>query len=57
VLALYKLAVIVEGIYARFRQGLTVEGVGSDAMAQTVVDLARGALTVAAASSIPALRG
>ena len=29
VLALYKLAVIVEGIYARFRQGLTVEGVGA----------------------------
>jgi aminoglycoside phosphotransferase (APT) family kinase protein len=57
VLALYKLAVIVEGIYARYRQGLTVEGVGSDAMAQTVIDLARGALTVAASSSIPGLKG
>jgi aminoglycoside phosphotransferase (APT) family kinase protein len=57
VLALYKLAVIVEGIYARYRQGLTVAGVGSDAMARTVVDLALGALAVASHSSIPGLTG
>jgi aminoglycoside phosphotransferase (APT) family kinase protein len=57
VLALYKLAVIIEGIYARYRQGLTVEGVGSDAMAQTVVDLARGGLAVASASGLPGLKG
>ena len=57
VLALYKLAVIIEGIYARYRQGLTVEGVGSAAMAETVEALARGGLAVASASSLPGLRG
>jgi aminoglycoside phosphotransferase (APT) family kinase protein len=57
VLALYKLAVIIEGIYARFRQGLTVEGVGSDSMARTVEDLAQGGLAVASQSSLPGLRG
>jgi aminoglycoside phosphotransferase (APT) family kinase protein len=57
VLALYKLAVIIEGIYARYRQGLTIEGVGSARMADTVVDLARGGLSVASKSSLPGLRG
>jgi aminoglycoside phosphotransferase (APT) family kinase protein len=56
VLALYKLAVIIEGIYARYRQGLTVEGVGSTAMADTVVQLARGGLDVASASTLPGLK-
>jgi aminoglycoside phosphotransferase (APT) family kinase protein len=56
VFAYYKLAIIVEGIHARFRMGKTL-GEGFDAMGQTVVMLIEGALERANASSIPALRG
>jgi aminoglycoside phosphotransferase (APT) family kinase protein len=55
VFAYYKLAIIVEGIHARFRMGKTL-GEGFDAMGQTVVALIDGALERANASSIPALR-
>ena len=54
--ASYKLAIIVEGIHARFRMGKTL-GEGFDAMGQTVVGLINGALEQANRSSIPALRG
>lgn len=56
VFASYKLAIIVEGIHARFKMGKTL-GEGFDAMGQTVVVLIDGALERANASSIPALRG
>ncbi|MEX2246025.1 MAG: phosphotransferase family protein [Dehalococcoidia bacterium] len=56
VLANFKLAVIVEGIYARFLEGGTV-GAGFEATGAQAMALARGGLTVAEASSIPALRG
>jgi aminoglycoside phosphotransferase (APT) family kinase protein len=56
VFAHYKLAIIVEGIHARFRMGKTL-GEGFDAMGQTVTILIDGALERANASSIPALRG
>jgi aminoglycoside phosphotransferase (APT) family kinase protein len=56
VFAHYKLAIIVEGIHARFRMGKTL-GEGFDAMGQTVSILIDGALERANASSIPALRG
>jgi aminoglycoside phosphotransferase (APT) family kinase protein len=56
VFASYKLAIIVEGIHARFKMGKTL-GEGFDAMGQTVVVLIEGALERANASSIPALRG
>jgi aminoglycoside phosphotransferase (APT) family kinase protein len=56
VLALYKLAVISEGIYARYLQGKTV-GEGFEGMERTSVTLAERALAVAEASSVPALRG
>jgi len=56
VFAFYKLAIIVEGIHARFKMGKTL-GEGFDAMGQTVVALIDGALERANQSSIPALRG
>jgi len=56
VFASFKLAIIVEGIHARFRMGKTL-GEGFDAMGQTVVALIDGALAQADDSSIPALRG
>lgn len=56
VLALYKLAVISEGIYARWRQGKTV-GEGFEKVARASVPLARRALALADDSDLPALRG
>lgn len=56
VFAFYKLAIIVEGIHARFKMGKTL-GEGFDAMGQTVVALIDGALERANQSSISALRG
>jgi aminoglycoside phosphotransferase (APT) family kinase protein len=56
VFAFYKLAIIVEGINARFQMGKTL-GEGFDAMGQTVVALIDGAMERANQSSIPALRG
>ena len=54
VLALYKLAVISEGIYTRFRQGKTV-GPGFAAYRSRSADLARSALAIATASPDPRL--
>ena len=54
--AAYKLAIILEGIHARFLMGKTV-GEGFDDMGAIVVALAEGALDAANRSSIPALRG
>jgi aminoglycoside phosphotransferase (APT) family kinase protein len=56
VFAFYKLAIIVEGIHARFKMGKTL-GEGFDAMGETVTALVHGALQRANQSSIPALRG
>jgi aminoglycoside phosphotransferase (APT) family kinase protein len=56
VFASYKLAIIVEGINARFRMGKTV-GEGFEAMGDMVAGLVHRALEQADASSIPALRG
>jgi aminoglycoside phosphotransferase (APT) family kinase protein len=56
VLALYKLAVISEGIYARHLQGKTV-GRGFENLQRSSVFLARRALALADASRTPALRG
>lgn len=56
VLAYYKLAIILEGIHARFLKGKTV-GEGFDAIGAGVPFLARAALDVASASSVPGLRG
>lgn len=56
VLALYKLAVISEGIYARHLQGKTV-GSAFDNLQRASVVLARQALAVADASASSALRG
>ena len=56
VLALYKLAVISEGIYARWRQGKAV-GEGFDKVERASVPLARRALALADDSEVPALRG
>ena len=56
VLALYKLAVISEGIYARWKMGKTV-GEGFDALGRAAGPLAERALAIANASSDPALRG
>lgn len=53
VLALYKLAVISEGIYKRFTMGQQVGG----AAVRVTVDLARRALAIADASSDARLRG
>jgi aminoglycoside phosphotransferase (APT) family kinase protein len=56
VFAFYKLAIIVEGIHARFKMGKTL-GEGFDSMGETVTALVHGALQRANESSIPALRG
>lgn len=56
VLAGYKLAIILEGINARFQMGKTV-GDGFGEMGVMVDALATGALDRANASTIPALRG
>lgn len=55
VLALYKLAVIAEGIYARFRQGKTV-GAGFEGYESRSAALARSALAIADSSATRALR-
>jgi len=56
VLALYKLAVISEGIYARYLQGKTL-GKGFENLQRTSLFLARRALAIADASPSRALRG
>lgn len=56
VLAYYKLAVILEGIHARYLKGKTV-GEGFDSVGEGVPYLAAAALDVAGRSSIPGLRG
>ncbi len=55
-LAAYKLAIIVEGIHARFLMGKTL-GEGFDSMGGLVESLAESALEACNRSSIPALRG
>ncbi len=54
--AFYKLAVILEGINARFLMGKTV-GAGFDQMAGMVTALLDAAFEVADRSAIPALHG
>ena len=56
VFAAYKLAIIVEGINARFQMGKTL-GDGFEAMGAMVAGLIDGALERADRSSIAALRG
>ncbi len=56
VFAFYKLAIIVEGIAARYRMGKTL-GEGFEHMGQMVSSLVNEALDQANRSSIPALRG
>jgi len=56
VLALYKLAVISEGIYARYLQGKTL-GEGFSGMSRAAGALAQRALAIAAASTNRRLRG
>ena len=56
VLALYKLAIISEGIYARYLQGKTL-GEGFAGMTRPSGALARRALAIADRSSDPRLRG
>jgi aminoglycoside phosphotransferase (APT) family kinase protein len=56
VLALTKLAVISEGIYARYLQGKTL-GRGFESMRREAVPLAERALALAAASADLRLRG
>ncbi|RIL04533.1 MAG: acyl-CoA dehydrogenase [Proteobacteria bacterium] len=56
VLALYKLAVISEGIYARFRMGKTL-GPGFENLQRAAGALAERALAIASASSDAKLRG
>jgi aminoglycoside phosphotransferase (APT) family kinase protein len=56
VFAFYKLAIIVEGIHARFKMGKTL-GEGFDTMGDTVAALINGAMETANRSSIRALRG
>jgi aminoglycoside phosphotransferase (APT) family kinase protein len=55
VFAMYKLAVILEGINARFLMGKTL-GEGFDAMGEMVAELAEAAIDVADRSSDPRLR-
>jgi aminoglycoside phosphotransferase (APT) family kinase protein len=55
-LAYFKLAVILEGIHARFLEGGTV-GTGFETMAQQVMVLTHAGLAVADGSSIASLRG
>jgi aminoglycoside phosphotransferase (APT) family kinase protein len=56
VFASFKLAIIVEGIHARYKMGKTL-GEGFDEIGKTVDVLINGALAQADRSSIPALRG
>jgi aminoglycoside phosphotransferase (APT) family kinase protein len=56
VLALYKLAVISEGAYARWRAGLTA-GEGFEHVERVSVPLCEAALAIAERSSLPGLRG
>ena len=56
VLALYKLAVISEGAYARWRAGLTA-GEGFEKVERASLPLAEAALAIAERSSLPGLRG
>jgi aminoglycoside phosphotransferase (APT) family kinase protein len=56
VLALYKLAVISEGAYARWRAGLTA-GEGFENVVRASIPLCEAALAIADRSSLPALRG
>jgi aminoglycoside phosphotransferase (APT) family kinase protein len=56
VLAHYKLAIIAEGIFARFLQGKTV-GEGFEGFGAAIPVLAESALDLAGRSSIPALAG
>jgi aminoglycoside phosphotransferase (APT) family kinase protein len=56
VLALYKLAIISEGIYARWKMGKTL-GEGFESLGRGAGPLAERALAIAAASSDPKLRG
>jgi aminoglycoside phosphotransferase (APT) family kinase protein len=56
VFAFYKLAIIVEGIAARYRMGKTL-GEGFEQMGEMVKSLVSEALEQADRSSIPALRG
>lgn len=55
-LAHFKLAVIVEGIYARYLEGGTV-GTGFETTGAQAVNLARSGLAIADRSSIASLRG
>ena len=55
-LAFFKLAVILEGIHARYLEGGTV-GAGFETMGDQAIGLARQGLAVADKSSIPGLRG
>jgi aminoglycoside phosphotransferase (APT) family kinase protein len=56
VLALYKLAVISEGAYARWRAGLTA-GEGFENVVRASIPLCEAALAIAERSALPALRG
>jgi len=56
VLALYKLAVISEGAYARWRAGQTA-GEGFDSVERVSIPLCEAAMAIAERSAIPALRG
>jgi aminoglycoside phosphotransferase (APT) family kinase protein len=56
VLALYKLAVISEGAYARWRAGQTA-GEGFEHVERVSVPLCEAALAIAERSSLPGLRG
>ena len=55
-LASYKLAIILEGIHARFLMGKTV-GDGFEGIGMMVEAMIMGALDQASKSSIPGLRG
>jgi len=56
VLALYKLAVISEGAYARWRAGQTV-GEGFEHVERVSIPLCEAAMAIAERSSLPGLRG
>jgi aminoglycoside phosphotransferase (APT) family kinase protein len=55
-LGFYKLAIVAEGIHARYLMGMTV-GEGFEAMGPRVPHLVNAALERAAASDLPGLRG
>ncbi|HEX5479449.1 MAG TPA: phosphotransferase family protein [Dehalococcoidia bacterium] len=56
VLAYFRLAVILEGIYARFLEGGTV-GAGFEMMGAQATNLAKAGLAIASASKVASLRG